>query len=65
MSALAWQAAWRRCVTAARRVIGVPDYDAYIAHLRIRHPEKSLPTRAEFFAERQQVRYAGGAGRCC
>lgn len=58
-------AAWRFGVTAARRAIGVPDYDAYVAHLRAHHPERRIPTYPEFFAERQQARYRGGGGRCC
>ena len=57
-------AAWRRLVAIARAVAGVPDYDAYVAHLRASHPERTAPTRAEFFAERQEARYRSG-GRCC
>jgi uncharacterized short protein YbdD (DUF466 family) len=49
----------------ARRIAGVPDYDAYVAHVRAHHPERVVPTRAEFFAERLQARYRGGGGRCC
>jgi uncharacterized short protein YbdD (DUF466 family) len=59
------QATWRRFVTVARRVLGVPDYDAYVAHLRARHPERAIPTKAAFFAERQRARYEGGGARCC
>jgi uncharacterized short protein YbdD (DUF466 family) len=59
------QTFWRRCVFAARRIVGVPDYDAYVAHVRARHPERPLPTRADFFAERQRARYRRGGGRCC
>jgi len=57
--------AWRRSVVIARRIIGVPDYDTYVAHLRAHHPERAVPTYAEFFAERQEARYRGGGGRCC
>jgi uncharacterized short protein YbdD (DUF466 family) len=57
--------AWRRAVVIARRTIGIPDYDAYVAHLRAHHPEREIPDYAEFFAERQQARYRGGGGRCC
>lgn len=56
---------WRRSVRIARQIIGVPDYDNYIAHLRSHHPERRLPTYAEFFDARQQARYKGGGGRCC
>jgi len=56
---------WRRLVAIGRRLIGVPDYDAYVAHLRLHHPGRPIPDYAEFFAERQQARYRDGGGRCC
>jgi len=56
--------AWRTLVAAARRIAGIPDYDAYVAHLASHHPERAIPTAAEFFAERQQARYRSGQ-RCC
>ena len=65
MSLDAIRSAWRRVVTSARRVVGVPDYDAYVAHLRARHPDRAIPTKVVFFAERQRARYEGGGGRCC
>jgi uncharacterized short protein YbdD (DUF466 family) len=52
----------------ARLMIGVPDYDAYVAHRRANHPDQSIMTYVEFFRERQQARYAVGNGRfrgCC
>jgi len=57
--------AWRALVAAARRIAGIPDYDAYVAHARAHHPERILPSEADFFLERQKARYRGGAGRCC
>lgn len=56
---------WARGVRMARQIIGVPDYENYLDHLRRFHPERALPTYAEFFDERQQARYKGGGGRCC
>jgi uncharacterized short protein YbdD (DUF466 family) len=56
---------WGECSAAARRIIGIPDYEAYVAHLRTRHPDRVIPTRAAFFAERQRARYGSGGGRCC
>lgn len=58
-----WRA-WRVLVAAARRIAGIPDYDAYVAHLRSHHPGRAIPTAAAFFAERQQARYRSGQ-RCC
>jgi uncharacterized short protein YbdD (DUF466 family) len=52
-------------VRIARQIIGVPDYEVYVAHLRAHHPERAIPSYAEFFNERQLARYKGGGGRCC
>jgi len=52
----------------ARLMIGVPDYDTYVAHRRAKHPDQPIMTYVEFFRERQQARYAVGKGRfrgCC
>ncbi|HEY0230283.1 MAG TPA: YbdD/YjiX family protein [Dokdonella sp.] len=56
---------WQRAVRIGRQIIGVPDYENYLAHLRAHHPERALPSYAEFFNERQEARYKGGGGRCC
>ena len=57
--------AWRHAVQTARSTIGVPDYDAYLAHCRAHHPERAPMSYAEFFDERQRARYRGTGGRCC
>jgi uncharacterized short protein YbdD (DUF466 family) len=56
---------WRALVAAARRIAGIPDYDAYVAHVRAHHPERAIPSEAAFFADRQEARYRAGGGRCC
>jgi uncharacterized short protein YbdD (DUF466 family) len=56
---------WRALTSGARRVFGIPDYDAYVAHLKVRHPERAIPTADAFFDERHEARYRAGAGRCC
>lgn len=58
-------ACWLHSVRIARRCIGVPDYDTYVAHMRRHHPGRTPMDYAEFFNERQQARYRGGGGRCC
>lgn len=53
---------------AARLMVGIPDYQAYVAHRRKTHPEESVMTYEEFFFERRDARYAVGKGRfrgCC
>ena len=56
---------WGLLVQAARLAVGVPDYDAYVAHVRAQHPEQEPMDRAAFFAERMQARYGRGRSRCC
>ncbi len=56
---------WRKAVRIGRRIVGVPDYERYVAHLREHHPGRAIPSYAEFFAERQRARYRGGGGGCC
>ena len=56
---------WKTAVRFGRSLIGVPDYDTQVAHLRAHHPERPVPSYAEFFRERQEARYRGGGGRCC
>jgi uncharacterized short protein YbdD (DUF466 family) len=55
---------WRALVAAARRIAGIPDYDAYVAHLKTHHPGHAIPPADAFFAERQRARYRSGQ-RCC
>ncbi len=53
---------------AARMLVGMPDYDTYVEHMRNKHPDKPVMTYEEFFRERQEARYGGGTGRpnrCC
>lgn len=59
------QKLWQRLVQTARLSCGVPDYDVYVAHLRAHHPERRIPTYAEFFRDRQTARYKGTGERCC
>jgi uncharacterized short protein YbdD (DUF466 family) len=58
--------AW--AVQTARLMIGIPDYQVYLAHRRTFHPDEPIMTYEEFFRERQDARYAVGKGRfrgCC
>ena len=52
----------------ARLMVGVPDYDAYVAHRKAQHPGEPIMGFEDFFAERQASRYGtngGKIGRCC
>lgn len=48
-----------------RRIIGVPDYERYLAHLRERHPEVKPMSREEFETQRMVDRYSRPGSRCC
>lgn len=56
---------WRFLAQTARLIVGVPDYDLYVAHMRRAHPDTPPMSREAFFAERMQARYGRGASRCC
>ena len=67
-SASAMRAAGYWSTRTARLMIGVPDYETYVAHRRAIHPDQPIMTYVEFFRERQQARYAIKKGRfqgCC
>ena len=58
-------ARWIGAREAARRMIGVPDYAAYLRHQREHHPEREPLDYPSFFARAQAARYRGTGGRCC
>jgi uncharacterized short protein YbdD (DUF466 family) len=62
--------AWGRGVLAqalgiVRGVAGMPDYEAYVAHLRRCHPERPVPSERRFYDEYVKHRYGDGPTRCC
>jgi uncharacterized short protein YbdD (DUF466 family) len=58
---------WRRAVQTARLMVGVPDYETYLAHRLAHHPLEPVMSYNEFFRERQQARYnrGGKPTGCC
>jgi uncharacterized short protein YbdD (DUF466 family) len=46
-------------------VIGVPDYDIYLAHIREHHPDAKPLTREEFTNQRLVDKYSRPGSRCC
>jgi uncharacterized short protein YbdD (DUF466 family) len=49
----------------ARLIVGMPDYDQYLAHMLRTHPDALPLSREAFFKNRLQARYGRGASRCC
>lgn len=59
---------WRKAAQTARLMVGVPDYDAYVAHRAAHHPGEPVLSRADFHRDRIERRYGTGKGappRCC
>ena len=54
-----------RCTSVIRRVAGMPDYAAFLAHLRAHHPGSPEPTEREYFAQYVAARYGDAPTRCC
>ncbi|BAW80268.1 hypothetical conserved protein [Candidatus Nitrosoglobus terrae] len=49
-----------------RLMVGVPEYDIYLTHMKNTHPDQPVMSYAEFFRERQEARYGGkGKMSCC
>jgi uncharacterized short protein YbdD (DUF466 family) len=48
-----------------RRVMGAPDYDRYLAHVRAHHPGQEPMSQEEFLRCRLEDRYNKPGSRCC
>ena len=58
-------AALRRVAAVVRRVVGVPDYDRYVAHVRECHPGTEPMTHRQFEESRLHDKYSRPGQRCC
>jgi uncharacterized short protein YbdD (DUF466 family) len=54
-----------RAACVVRRIIGVPDYERYVAHIRTHHPGAEPLTEEEFIQQRLTDRYSRPGTRCC
>ncbi len=48
-----------------RRVIGAPDYAAYLAHVRTCHPSQRPLDERDFRKRHLELRYNRPGSRCC
>ncbi len=56
----------RRMRETAHLMVGVPDYDAYLAHMAANHADVPPIDRESFWREREAARFGQGRGlRCC
>ena len=54
-----------RIAATIRRIIGAPDYDAYLVHQRSCHPEQVPLTPDAFAQDTLTRRYQTPGNRCC
>ena len=54
-----------RALDVVRRIVGVPDYDRYVAHMRSHHPDVTPMSCEEFTAQRMADKYSRPGSRCC
>lgn len=56
---------WQRSRQFGAMLVGVPDYDAYVAHMQLKHPELMPMTREQFVRSRMEARLgAKTPGKC-
>lgn len=56
---------WQKLREAGALMVGVPDYERYLAHMRASHPEHPPLSREAFLRNRMLARYSGkGSGKC-
>jgi uncharacterized short protein YbdD (DUF466 family) len=48
-----------------RRIIGAPDHESYLEHMRMHHPERVPLSREAFAREALSRRYDRPGSRCC
>jgi len=60
-----FKAFYGRVKQTSRLMVGIPDYDNYVAHRKTTHPGLPIMTYEEFFRERQDSRYTRRISGCC
>jgi uncharacterized short protein YbdD (DUF466 family) len=55
----------KRVNAIVRRIIGAPDYAAYLRHVAEHHPECEPLSEAAFLDEQLTARYSTPGSRCC
>jgi uncharacterized short protein YbdD (DUF466 family) len=55
----------QRAAAVVRRIIGVPDYERYLAHVTRCHPEMSPLSPDAFARDALARRYDRPGSRCC
>lgn len=55
---------WREAID---RLLGLPNYERYLAHMQASHPDQPVLSRRAFYDQAQRARYESGSDRprCC
>ena len=56
---------WTRIGIVVRRIIGAPDYERYVRHVRRCHPGQEPVPRDEFYQRQLEDKYSRPGSRCC
>ena len=54
-----------RTASFVRAVLGVPDYERYLTHMRTAHPGDRVMSETEYKVTRMNDRYNRTGSRCC
>jgi len=54
-----------RTASFVRAVLGVPDYERYLTHMRTAHPGDRVMTETEYRVTRMNDRYNRTGSKCC
>jgi uncharacterized short protein YbdD (DUF466 family) len=54
-----------RVARVLRRIIGAPDYERYVEHVRVAHPGEEPMSEAEFSRMQLEGKYSRPGTRCC
>lgn len=54
-----------RAAAVVRRIVGAPDYDRYLQHMREHHPGHAVLGPREFARDALARRYDRPGSRCC
>ena len=55
----------QRALSVLRTIVGMPDYDRYLEHCRLRHPGEPVLSPSEYYEQFVARRYGNGPSRCC
>lgn len=48
-----------------RAMLGVPDYERYVEHCRVHHPDTLPMSRDQFASDLLERKYSRPGSRCC